>query len=83
MSPALAGVPFTTEAPGKPHHKQSALKQPALVTLWFWRPEVGQSHWAKIKVSAGLPSFQKIWGKLLPSLFQLLETAFLSLSNQD
>lgn len=52
---SLEGFPL---AAGRDHHKLRGLKQPTVILLRFCRPEFqSRSHWAKIKVSAGLCSF--------------------------
>ena len=50
------------------YHKFGDLKQHRFILSQFWRPEIW-NNWAKIKVSAGPCSFQRLWGKIysLPS----------------
>ena len=52
-------------------HNPSCLEQQKLIILQFWRSDVQhRSHWAKIKVLAGLCSFLKVLSEyLFPSFF--------------
>ena len=62
---------------GTNYHKLSGLKQYKFIILQFRRSEVqNQFHWAKPKVSAGLCSFWKLWGRtFFPAFYQLQEAA--------
>ena len=55
-----------------------ALKWHTFIILHFWRWEVqNEFHWAKIKVSVGPQSFQRLGENLFYCLFHLLEATFI------
>ena len=57
-------------------HTANGLKQHTFSISQFCRSESPcGSHWAKIKGSAGLPSFQRLWGESISFPFRLLESS--------
>lgn len=56
------------------NHKLGGLKQCRFILFLFWRPEIqNQSHWANVKVLAGLLSLEAPGENLFLCLLQLLE----------
>lgn len=79
---ASSPIPIAHNSPGSIWHVVSSILQAAvtshykpatqnkymLIITWFWRLGVShRSHWTKIKVSAGLHSFWRLWGQPLPA----------------
>lgn len=59
-------------------HGDSGLNQHNYILLQFWAPQVRHwFHWAKPKVSAGLPCLLNTLGEFVACLFQLGEAAYI------